>query len=83
MGTLLAEILNDQTIAPVSLPPLTKLKPLGAEIEISVYFDPGDRGLGFAIIVFGASKFTPSASHTFRRICNNKPIGLTHDDQRF
>jgi hypothetical protein len=81
MRTLVAEILNDQTVAPVSFSPLTQREPFGAEIEVSIYLHPCDRGLGLAVIKFGTCKLTPLASDAFRRICNDNPIGLIHDDQ--
>src|SRR4030042_173478 len=83
MGTLLAEILDDQPIAPVALAVLSGVSPLGTKVKISSDLHSGHRGRSLAVVKFGTGQFTAATADALCRIGNDNPLGLFHDYQGF
>ena len=83
MRTLLAKILHDQSVPPVSKAVPSGVKPLRTKVDVSVYLDSRNARLGLAVIEFRAGQFAAPAPHTSGRIGENDPFGLLHNDERF
>jgi hypothetical protein len=83
MGTLLAQILDDQPIAPVALAVLSGMSSLGTKVKISSDLHSRHRGRSLTLVKFGTGQFTAATANALCRIGNDNPLGLFNDDQGF
>src|SRR5512143_3680433 len=81
MRALLAEILDDESISPISLTPLPCVDTFRPKVSIPRDFDPGHRRGCFPVIELGTGELAPPAPHTLRRVCNDNPLSLIDDQQ--
>jgi len=81
VGALLAEVLSDKSIAPISFAPLPGVDAFRSKVSIPRDLDPRHGRRCFPVIELGTGELTPPASHTLRRVCDHNPFSLIDDDQ--
>jgi hypothetical protein len=80
--TLFAEILDDQSVPPVSQGTGFGVEPFGSILEVAAHLDPGHGGRRLSVVELRTGQLTAPATDAPCGIRDHKAFCLIHDNQR-